>query len=85
VLEEQLVLPVAQPAHGLSIRWVGGLSFGDLDGARGKEAPHAGEARLAVHKAAVVVELERHERLTRPIRAFVQVVIEQTLPRRGVD
>jgi hypothetical protein len=33
VFEPQLAFPVPQPAHGLSIRWVGGVSFGDLDGA----------------------------------------------------
>jgi hypothetical protein len=70
MLEEQLVLPVPQPAHGLSIRLVGGISLGELDPAGRQEALDAGEARLAIHEAPVVVLLERHERLTRPIRAL---------------
>lgn len=83
---DQLVLAVAEAAHGFMQRRIVGRALGQVDRSRLQEIPNAIEARLAVHMELVVGgDVERPERLTGPGRALAQVLVEHALPGPRVD
>src|SRR5262245_45931273 len=75
-LDEAIVLASGELAQ---------LVIGQRDVARREKRSSAVDSQLAVDIARVVGALERDERVAGPFRSFAQVLVEQLLPRRGVD
>ena len=82
--QDQLVLAVAEPAHGFVIRRVVAVpTLGQLDAPRGEERADAVAARLAVDVLAVVVrQVEGRELLAGAFGPLAQVLVEHLLPGR---
>jgi hypothetical protein len=80
VLQELLVLGVAEAADRLAAGRVGRVAPRQADPAGGQEAGDAVVAGLAVDVAQVVALLERAERLAQPLGPLLQISVEQALP-----
>jgi len=85
VLEEVAGLAVAEPAHRLSIRRIGGLALRKGDASRREEAPDGVVPRLAVDGPAVVVDGERAERSPGGRGSIAKEPFEEPSPRVSVD
>ena len=82
--EELLVLPVAEAADGLTIRWVVGLAARQDDAPGGEEPLDAVVTGPPVDVAHVVLVGEGNERLAGRVGPASQVLVEQGFPRGRV-
>ena len=86
LLEDQIVLLVAQPVDRGAARLVVGAAFWQVDAPRLEEGLRTVQPGLAVHVIVVVVAgVERNELLTGLLGPLAQVAVEHLLPRCRVD
>ena len=84
ILDQQL-LSVADPPHGLLLRWGVRPALGQLDPARGQKVTYAVLARLAVQIGCVVAALVKGGAGAAALSVpGAQELIKRALPRRGM-
>jgi hypothetical protein len=85
MIEEEGILPVPEPAHGLAVRRIRWIPVGDRDAPGGQEVPDPVVPGFAVHVLAVVGPLvERFEGSSFPGAPLAEVLVEEPLPRGRV-
>ena len=84
--QQQLLLAICEPVHGLAVGRVGGEALGQADPAAGEECPHRVGTRSAVNECRVVdAPAEGGERHAAAFDAARDEPVEQLLPDLGVE